>query len=230
MKRICGIYAIKNKINGKMYIGQSKDILTRWKQHCSHAIRGDVSYLIINALRKYGVENFDFTVLEECRPCDLDSKEIEYINVFNTYIGKDGGYGYNMTSGGDGKRGGGIRVSQYDLDGNFIRSYDSMTEAATACGIHKTQIAQCCKKTDGYRSAGNSQWRYSWDKSPDKCYHRDFQSVEQYSPEGDLIRRYDSCEEAARVNKASKGYIYSCCKITTPTFKNCVWVLSKSAV
>lgn len=226
MKRICGIYAIKNKTNGKMYIGQSKDILARWQQHCSHAIRGDVSYLIVNALRKYGLDNFDFTVLEECRPCDLDSKEIEYINVFNTYIGKEGGYGYNMTSGGDGKRGGCIKVDKYDLDGNFICTYDSISEAGIDCNIHKTQITQCCKKTEGYRSAGHFQWRYHGDEAPSKFSYRDVGSIEQYSPEGKLIMRYSSCDDAAKKNGVSKGYLYSCCKNKHPTLKNCVWVLS----
>ena len=33
MENITGIYSIKNKINGKVYIGKSINIYNRWKQH-----------------------------------------------------------------------------------------------------------------------------------------------------------------------------------------------------
>ena len=46
---------------------------------------------------KYGVENFDFYILEECQPDELDIKEIYWIATLDTY-----NYGYNMTLGGSG--------------------------------------------------------------------------------------------------------------------------------
>ncbi len=33
MEKVCGIYCIENKVNGKKYVGQSIDIYKRWKQH-----------------------------------------------------------------------------------------------------------------------------------------------------------------------------------------------------
>ena len=32
-EKICGIYKITNLVNGKVYIGQSQDIYSRWKEH-----------------------------------------------------------------------------------------------------------------------------------------------------------------------------------------------------
>ena len=49
---------------------------------------------------KYGVENFDFYILEECQPDELDIKEIYWIATLDTY-----NYGYNMTLGGSGLAG-----------------------------------------------------------------------------------------------------------------------------
>lgn len=53
---------------------------------------------LYQAIRKYGVENFSFEVLEECDISLLDEKEVYYINLYNSY--KEG---YNATLGGQGK-------------------------------------------------------------------------------------------------------------------------------
>ena len=38
-KPICGIYKITNQVNSKIYIGQSKDIYRRWKEHKNGAFK-----------------------------------------------------------------------------------------------------------------------------------------------------------------------------------------------
>ena len=56
-----GIYKITNKINNKIYIGQSIDIKERWKQHFYKAYNKKESgynSAIHQAFRKYGYENF----------------------------------------------------------------------------------------------------------------------------------------------------------------------------
>ena len=51
------IYIIKNTINKKVYIGQTKvSVYIRWKEHLRHTSYGD--QLINRAMRKYGVNNF----------------------------------------------------------------------------------------------------------------------------------------------------------------------------
>lgn len=62
-----GIYSIKNKVNGKIYIGQSTDIIDRLRHHLSELRhnRHSNSYLQ-RSFNKYGEENFEFDVVEEC--------------------------------------------------------------------------------------------------------------------------------------------------------------------
>lgn len=93
VKKVRGIYKVTNKINGKVYIGQSVDIGRRWRQHMT--AEDDIYFH--KAIQKYGVENFEWEVIEKCKKKDLDEREsywIEYYDSFNK--------GYNCTRGGDG--------------------------------------------------------------------------------------------------------------------------------
>ena len=89
-----GIYLIQNKINGHCYIGQSMDIARRWRSH-RNAMENKENTPLYCAMRKYGVENFAFSILEECLIEELDEKEIYYIEKYNSYFN-----GYNQTRGG----------------------------------------------------------------------------------------------------------------------------------
>lgn len=90
-----GIYLITNKVNGKKYVGQSIDIEERWKSHIWESKKSE--YIIHRAMRKYGIDNFDFSILEECSVDKLNEREIYWISELDTYNN-----GYNMTIGGEG--------------------------------------------------------------------------------------------------------------------------------
>lgn len=97
-----GIYKITNQINGKCYIGQSTNIQKRLNQHKRYAFdKSGASYnkILYKAIRKYGIENFTFEVLEECSQELLNEQEIYWIDYYNSY-----NEGYNATYGGEGKR------------------------------------------------------------------------------------------------------------------------------
>lgn len=68
-----GIYKITNTVNNKKYIGQSINIIDRWREHRQRANNG-TEYLY-QAIRKYGIQNFVFEVVEECLIEDLNLKE-----------------------------------------------------------------------------------------------------------------------------------------------------------
>lgn len=94
-----GIYKIENLITKKVYIGQSKCIEKRWQNHKTDAFNS-VSHSYNNPLyrsiRKYGLNNFSFEVLEECLIEELNQKERDYIKKYNSFFD-----GYNLTLGGD---------------------------------------------------------------------------------------------------------------------------------
>lgn len=97
-EKICGIYCIENLVNSKKYIGQSVNIHNRWNVHKAELRhnRHDNPHLQ-NAWNKYGENNFNFFILEQCDYTELDDKEIFYIRYYDTYNS-----GYNLTIGGQG--------------------------------------------------------------------------------------------------------------------------------
>ena len=96
VKKVRGIYKVTNKINGKVYIGQSVDIGRRWREHMT--TKDDIYFH--KAIQKYGVENFEWEVIERCKKKDLDAREIYWIEYYDSF-----NKGYNCTKGGDGNSG-----------------------------------------------------------------------------------------------------------------------------
>lgn len=96
-----GIYKITNLINNKVYIGLSTNIKERWRAHRSRPFQKkshQYNYYLYRAIRKYGLENFSFEVVEECQKEELGEKEIYWINYYHS---NDEQFGYNRTSGGE---------------------------------------------------------------------------------------------------------------------------------
>ncbi len=87
------IYKIENKINHKIYIGQSKDPEQRFKQHCS--VNEHYKSLIHTAILKYGKENFSFEILGWFD--DYNEKERYYIQFYRCLSPN----GYNISEGGE---------------------------------------------------------------------------------------------------------------------------------
>ena len=91
-----GIYRIYNKITNKSYIGQSRFLERRRKDHFQY---GDNKSYINRAIKK-NPQNFTWVVLEYCDINELDEKEKYWIKYFNSY--KDG---YNCSIGGNSWKG-----------------------------------------------------------------------------------------------------------------------------
>lgn len=94
------IYRILNIITKKCYIGEtkSKNVQTRWEQHKRTIENNKGCPALRDAIKKYGIENFNFNVLIICFDNDRFKYEIEYIKKYNTIVPN----GYNITKGGEG--------------------------------------------------------------------------------------------------------------------------------
>lgn len=96
----CGIYKIINTLNGKFYIGSSKNIHKRWRQHLSH-LRTKVHNNIIlqRVFDKYGVKVLKIVIIENCDQHNLFKREQHFIDTLKPpyNIGKKASGGDNLT-------------------------------------------------------------------------------------------------------------------------------------
>lgn len=89
------IYKVENKINGKIYIGQTKNDLSK---RIAYHIKQNRFYFQ-KALNKYGLQAFTISIIDEAESKKiLNEKEIYWINFYDCLAPK----GYNCTSGGGG--------------------------------------------------------------------------------------------------------------------------------
>ena len=206
----CGIYKIENLLNGKSYIGQSIEIEHRFAKHkCAKD-----NFYIHRAIRKYGIENFSFEILEECNKELLDEKEKYWIVKRNTLVPN----GYNMIQGGSNGAGlaKGKIVEQYDLDGIYITSYPSANQASQLTGISHSNICACCRNERNY--AGEFQWKYKNSNKKIKTFKKIIKVVkkiniiQQIDKETNLvIKEYKTVSQAGKENNIHIGDISSCC-------------------
>lgn len=90
------VYVIENLLDGKKYVGYTHNREGRWREH--QRVSGRSQCHLHRAMRKHGVENFRFYVIEECvgesEGLLAEMRWIKQLNTFND--------GYNMTKGGEG--------------------------------------------------------------------------------------------------------------------------------
>lgn len=95
-RKKCGIYAIFNKINGKVYIGKALNIHGRIKNHIGFLNGKSTKHEnqhLINSWCKYGRNSFCYTPLVYCSVDKLSENELFFMKLFQS---TDRAFGYNL--------------------------------------------------------------------------------------------------------------------------------------
>lgn len=84
------IYLWTNLINNKKYVGQTQDLGERFVRYNQN----DFNDYMKKAVNKYGIDNFEITILEKDVPKEkLNEREQYWMDYFQAY---DSDYGYNI--------------------------------------------------------------------------------------------------------------------------------------
>ena len=197
------IYKITNNINGKVYIGQTRQTVDkRWYDHVHHS-KNCKSMVIGKAINKYGEKNFTIATLETVKEKSLDllqkkldELEIAYIKKYNSYIYN--GNGYNGTKGGQGGTGRVYNpIVSYDINGNKLYDFDNFNSAALYYKISVSTISKICNGIQ-YNYNNRIVFRYnsdSFDKYPVLDPKENY-GVYQFDINGNIVNRYNNLWQA----------------------------------
>lgn len=219
----CGIYQITNLINNKKYVGQSVDIKKRFREHifsANHKNSKDANMPIHLAMAKYGTENFNCVILEECSKEKLDEREIFWIEQLQTYKN-----GYNANTGGGRHEHLGRQVDCYDFNGNYIKSYPSVTAMAEDLNATREQAYQVLQ---GYRKSFQGyQIKYHDDLKPVLPYNSNqgggIKIAQIDKDTGLIINIFKSAAEASRSTGADSSSIIKVCKNKLKSTHGFIW-------
>lgn len=177
----CGVYAIRNLINGKVYIGSTiVSFKKRWASH-KRKLKNNKhgNQHLQNAYNKYGNDNFEYQIIEITTPEMARQKESYYIKFFKSSNSK---YGYN--------------ISDVDVFGNNVVSEGTRKKLSI---IAKQQWL------DGKHSNERFRGKPSWNKGL-KCDNISlarrnmFSSIEVYK-DGNLIATFRSVTDLSEWTK-----------------------------
>lgn len=144
--------------NGKVYIGQTTNTLKdRIYKHCISATNlksSAFNTIKARAIRKY--QKFEVEVLYEGE--DLTQKEIEFIELYDA---TNHSKGYNSADGGIGGITHKNPIEQYSLKGEYIRTFDSCSDAAREINPDKLKsiTSKICMAAKGERKTA---YKYIW--------------------------------------------------------------------
>lgn len=97
-------------------------------------------------------------------------------------------------------------VKQYDINGNFIREYETITQASQITGVNLSKISAVCKGKR--KTSGGYVWKYSNDKHItlkrsniyDPSKDKSAKAVVQYDKDGNVVAEYYSINDVIRKN------------------------------
>lgn len=169
------IYKVTNKINGKIYIGQTVNrIELRYSAKGDTVIEKIYNYhkncknrnsyyniKLYNSIKKNGTNNFDFDIIDYAfSEHELNIKECLYVSLFDSFRN-----GYNNTVGGDSI----LNKDFYNTSSKKVvclnnkKVYNSLIGAERHTGIFNSNISKCCLGKSVYAGTVNGErlvWRY----------------------------------------------------------------------
>lgn len=222
------IYKFTNKKNNMSYIGQSIKPCKRLKEHL-YGRKNKINTYFDRVLRKYGIENFDFEVIDKANSQEkIDELEREYIDKYNTLKPN----GYNILKGGRNQQGSwnSKPINEYDLDGNFIATYESASYYSNFVNqeYDRRMITRSCNEKKHYK---DRIFRYVGDEKPQKYIkpkNAKCIKIYQYDLKGNFISEYSSIKEASKKTNSSRTSIIGCLKGYYKTANNYIWSKDKN--
>lgn len=218
------IYKCTCNCNGKVYIGQTVQTFNeRKRSHIKEAFNKQYpgyTYHFHRALRKYGLENFTWEIIEIVdikKPEDLttclDNLEVKYIQQYDSYHN-----GYNSTEGGNSPTRKISKIKVYFEDGTLVKILSSAREVSEVYNIPLQSVRNVCRKVQNFSYINGIRYifRYESDDYTEQeiATNKSIKTnslVLMYDLDGNCINIFTSPKEADTKLNLSTGAVCRNC-------------------
>ena len=205
------IYKITNKIDNKIYVGQTiRDVEERWKAHLH---KGSKCRYLSAAIKKYGVDNFDFQLVCITFDNQLNDMEIKYIEKYNSLVPN----GYNLKMGGN--SGTHHAETKQKISEALKKIYkNGLIHSKPLLGKPLSEITKK-KISESLKGRRLSQETINKIILSKKKY-----KIIQFDILGNRLNSFETCQEAAEYIGTTRANVNHCCTGKRKTAKGFVWV------
>lgn len=211
------IYKIINKINGKIYIGETTSSLEqRWKDHCRDGKNGSHNKSVLHdAMYKYGIDNFSIEQIDEVPDEQRFEKETEYIIKYQSLVSQ---HGYNIVLYGSG-------YGIYNAD-DFIALWEqgyTQQEIIDIIGCSQSTVKKFLS------SYGVTSFDFKSRAGIESAKKQGLNKpIEQYSLDGQFVQEWESASDCARHNiDFIQSGISQACRGEISSYKGYLWKLKE---
>lgn len=220
------IYKYVNRSNGKVYIGQTVREAQRKNEHkCHSKSRPHTQSAFYNAIDKYGLDNFDYEVLETVEANTLEELkailnplEVKYIQEYDSYNN-----GYNNTLGGDHVGYKPKAILEYDMQGNLLHRYNSYQDIPSESEHGPTRVYYACNHANA--TCHGHIWRWEDNDLTKMPYDEGSKSkyiYYQWTLDHQLVKVWPSVILAHKAGFDASGII-KCCKGKWKNHRGFIW-------
>jgi group I intron endonuclease len=206
------IYKITNKVDGKIYIGQTIQILEyRWRKHRN--VGSNCCYLK-RAFNKYGTDNFEFKLICICFDEDLDKYEIQYMEKYNSMVPN----GYNLRKGGNsGKH----HEETKRKISESLKARTDIIRPKTNYRLGKHHSEETKKKIS---DALKAKYNKNCEPHTTKIYTSPkAENINQYDSNNNFIKSFNNIISASKYNNISRDGISRVCSNKQKTAGGFIW-------
>ena len=124
MNKISAVYKITNTITGDCYIGSSKDVKRRWKEHkCPSAWKKCPNNQMYIDMQRYGIDKFEFQILEEVEAGSLKVTEQKFIELLKPTYNNINAKGWDIERYKESQRKAQNKYKKSDKGKNYQKEY-----------------------------------------------------------------------------------------------------------
>ena len=186
------VYLIINNINNKPYVGATVNTISeRFSKHVWESFNLKDNSALHRAIKKYGIENFNISKLEECSVQEVFNREKYWIKYYNSYEN-----GYNETPGGEGHP-----KFDYELIYQKFNSGMLQKDIAKELGCEKHTITRALR---AYDVSDNEMKKGKFGNSKKKVYQIDLKTNK-------ILKEFESLTEVAKYEHLSVSKISLIC-------------------